>query len=156
MCDEVASVTISVFFSAEQAEQWEVGYFFHANELFSFTFHFPSQFILNNHGIDTEESYPYFPHYNYCAFRPSRVGATVKGFVDLPKGDENALAVAVAAQGPVSVSINANPKSFRFYKYGIYEEADSSPKVCTCCVCNIGIQPMIPSSFYLDEQYLYS
>ena len=31
----VASVAISVFFSAEQAEQWEVGYIFPATELFS-------------------------------------------------------------------------------------------------------------------------
>ena len=35
-CVEVASVTISVFFSAGQPEQWEVGYVFPATELVSF------------------------------------------------------------------------------------------------------------------------
>ena len=34
-CVEVASVAISVFFSGEQAEQWEVGYIFPATELLS-------------------------------------------------------------------------------------------------------------------------
>ena len=35
-CVEVASIAISVFFSAEQVEQWEVGYIFPATELLSF------------------------------------------------------------------------------------------------------------------------
>ena len=34
-CVEVASVAISIFFSGEQAEQWEVGYIFPATELLS-------------------------------------------------------------------------------------------------------------------------
>ena len=34
-CVEVASDALSVFFSAEQAEQWEVVYIFPATELFS-------------------------------------------------------------------------------------------------------------------------
>ena len=37
-CVEVASVALSVFFSARQAEQWEVGYVFPATELFSFKY----------------------------------------------------------------------------------------------------------------------
>ena len=35
-CVEVTSVAICVFYSAEQAEQWEVGYIFPATELLSF------------------------------------------------------------------------------------------------------------------------
>ena len=34
-CFEVASVAISVFFSVEKAEEWEVDYIFPATELFS-------------------------------------------------------------------------------------------------------------------------
>ena len=34
-CVEVAHVAISIFFSGEQAEQWEVGYIFPATELLS-------------------------------------------------------------------------------------------------------------------------
>ena len=80
------------------------------------------EYIRDNHGLDTEKSYPYIPREDDCQFKPWTVGATDKGFVELPYGDEDALAVAVAAHGPISVSIDATNKSFQFYSHGIYEE----------------------------------
>jgi len=48
-----------------------------------------------------------------CGFKRSTVGAEDTGFVDLKEGDEDALKVAVATQGPVSVAIDAGHRSFQ-------------------------------------------
>ena len=43
----------------------------------------------------------------------SEVGATDKGFMDIPHKDEEALNTAVATVGPISVAIDASGKDFR-------------------------------------------
>ncbi|GFV95233.1 digestive cysteine proteinase 1 [Trichonephila clavipes] len=53
----------------------------------------------------------------------SDVGATCTGFVDLPSGKEDALKIALATIGPISVSINADG-DFRTYHSGIYDPDD--------------------------------
>ena len=89
------------------------------------------KYVRDNHGLDTEKSYPYLPQEDDCKFKPSTVGATDVGFVDLPKGDEVALATAVAAHGPISVAIDASNPSFMFYDHGIYNE----PVCCNDIEC---------------------
>ena len=54
-----------------------------------------------------------------CRFSASSVGATDKGFVDIPSGDEEALKAAIATVGPVSIAIDASQESFQFYSKGI-------------------------------------
>lgn len=102
------------------------------------------KYIKYNKGIDTEDSYPYegIVRHSHCAvlslkdhlqddkcrFKPSDVGATDTGYVNIvPKGDEKKLQVAVATVGPISVAIDAGLDSFQFYKHGIYDEPDCSP-----------------------------
>ncbi len=80
---------------------------------------FAFKYVKENHGIDTEESYPYEGHEDSCHFKRSSVGADDKGFVDIKQGDENDLAHAVATVGPVSVAIDANHQSFQFYHKGM-------------------------------------
>ena len=85
------------------------------------------QYIRDNHGLDTEKSYPYDSYGGMkddCHFNKSSVGATDKGFVSIPKGDEDALAMAVAAHGPISVALDASSYSFEFYDHGIYSGCD--------------------------------
>ena len=48
-----------------------------------------------------------------CHYKPSSVGATDKGFVNIKRGDEDALRKAVATVGPVSVAIDASRPTFR-------------------------------------------
>ncbi|MCJ8736601.1 hypothetical protein PDJAM_G00014440 [Pangasius djambal] len=84
------------------------------------------QYIIDNNGIDTEESYPYEASDMPCRFNPATVGATCTGYVDIKSGDEKALQEAVATIGPISVAIDAGHVSFMFYESGIYDEPDCS------------------------------
>lgn len=107
------------------------------------------QYIRDNHGLDTEISYPYeaeddkcryvlivlrntwrervsicairwFNDSWNCRYNPKNSGATDSGYVDIPEGDENKLRAAVATIGPVAVAIDASAESFQFYREGAY------------------------------------
>lgn len=80
------------------------------------------RYIKDNGGIDTEISYPYEGIDDTCHFDKSKIGATDRGFVDIPQGDERKLMEAVATIGPVSVAIDASHESFQFYNEGVYDE----------------------------------
>ncbi|KAL1246008.1 Cathepsin [Trichinella spiralis] len=80
------------------------------------------EYVKENHGIDTEESYPYEAADKKCRFKNSTIGATDKGFVDIEPGNETYLMHAVATIGPLSVAIDASHESFQFYSSGVYFE----------------------------------
>jgi cathepsin L len=77
-------------------------------------------YIKANNGIDTEESYPYKGVDQDCKFNAANVGATVTGYVDIEKGNEDDLTAAIAAVGPISVAIDASHISFQLYREGVY------------------------------------
>jgi len=80
------------------------------------------KYIISNHGIDTESSYPYTATGpNSCRFNAANVGATITGFTDVSSGSEAALQTAVDA-APVSVAIDAGHNSFQLYSSGVYYE----------------------------------
>ncbi|CAD5206416.1 unnamed protein product [Bursaphelenchus okinawaensis] len=89
---------------------------------------FAFEYVKENHGIDTEDSYPYKAKQRKCHFKKTDVGADDTGFVDLPEADEEQLKQAVATQGPVSVAIDAGHRSFQLYKTGVYYEKHCSPE----------------------------
>lgn len=80
------------------------------------------QYIRDNHGVDTENSYPYEAHDDKCRFKNKTVGADDKGYVEIPAGNERKLVQAIAMKGPVSVAIDASQESFRLYNGGVYDE----------------------------------
>jgi cathepsin L len=99
---------------------------------------FAFQYIKENHGIDTEDSYPYKGTQKKCHFKKATVGADDTGFVDLPEGDEEQLKIAVATQGPISVAIDAGHRSFQLYKEGVYFEPQCSPEMLDHGVLVVG------------------
>jgi len=89
---------------------------------------FAFQYIKENKGIDTEDSYPYEASEHKCRYNEKNSGASDYGFVDIPEGDEEMLKQAVATMGPVSIAIDASHQSFQFYAKGIYNEDNCSSK----------------------------
>ncbi|XP_022913534.2 procathepsin L-like [Onthophagus taurus] len=96
------------------------------------------KYIKYNHGIDTEDSYPYDGEEEPCRYNPSHSGASDKGFVDIRSGNETALQAAVATLGPISVAIDASHPGFQFYKQGVYYEPTCSAKYLDHAVLAVG------------------
>lgn len=84
------------------------------------------QYIKENGGIDTEESYPYEAKEAECHYNKTYKGATDIGYVDVESGDEDALKEAVATVGPISAAIDAGTYQFRFYHSGVFSDKDCS------------------------------
>jgi len=83
------------------------------------------QYVIKNHGIDTEASYPYLgTGPNACKYNPKTIGATVASYVDVPV-DETALLNAVAMV-PVANAIDGSHTSFQLYSSGIYNSTTCS------------------------------
>ncbi|KAK2162504.1 hypothetical protein LSH36_97g03030 [Paralvinella palmiformis] len=84
------------------------------------------KYVRYNHGIDTENSYPYEAQDDSCRYRSSARGASDIGYIMIEKGDEAALQQAISEVGPVSVAIDASHRSFHLYQSGIYLEPNCS------------------------------
>ncbi|KAK9046460.1 hypothetical protein V6N11_052347 [Hibiscus sabdariffa] len=74
------------------------------------------QYIFQNGGITSEESYPYVDIQQACdTGKQTQKVASVSGYKVVPANNENALANAVADQ-PVSIGIDGSGQAFRFYQ----------------------------------------
>jgi len=59
------------------------------------------RYVKENHGIDTEVSYPYEEKEATCRFKKENIGAEENGLIHLLEGDEYSLKLALATVGPV-------------------------------------------------------
>jgi len=108
------------------------------------------QYVIANHGIDTEQSYPYTATGpNQCQFSPSNVGATISSYQDVPSGSEASLQNSVANVGPVSVAIDASHQSFQFYSGGVYNEPACSSTQLDHGVLSVGYGTYQGSDYWL-------
>ncbi|NXB34363.1 CATS protein, partial [Eulacestoma nigropectus] len=87
------------------------------------------QYIIDNGGIESEESYPYTAQNGTCRYNASARAASCSRFLELPEGDEAALRDAVATVGPVAVAIDATRPSFFLYHSGGYDDPQCSQVV---------------------------
>jgi len=107
------------------------------------------QYIIKNHGIDTEASYPYSATGpNSCKFKSNDVGATLSSFHDVSSGDENDLLNSVY-KTPTSVAIDASRSSFQFYKSGVYYESSCSSSQLDHGVLAVGFGTDGGSAYWL-------
>ncbi|XP_075674359.1 low-temperature-induced cysteine proteinase [Castanea sativa] len=78
------------------------------------------QFVIDNHGIDTEDDYPYQGRARSCKKdKLKRRVVTIDGYTDVPSTNEKLLLQAVATQ-PVSVGICGSEREFQMYSKGIF------------------------------------
>ena len=78
------------------------------------------EYVINN-GICSEESYPYIGINQICRSTNCRKIGKITNYSDVVTNNEIILKRAVAQQ-PVSVAIQANLTTFRFYKGGVYTD----------------------------------
>jgi len=96
------------------------------------------QYVIENGGIDTEQSYLYEGEQDACRYQPEKSATTEVSFVDLRPGDELALKEAIATQGPVSIGIDASHESLHLYSHGIYREPHCDPGLLDHAVLVVG------------------
>ncbi|CAA7022747.1 unnamed protein product [Microthlaspi erraticum] len=78
------------------------------------------EFVVKNHGIDTEKDYPYQERDGTCKKdKLKRHVVTIDSYTDVKSNNEKALLEAVAAQ-PVSVGICGSERAFQLYSKGIF------------------------------------
>jgi cathepsin L len=107
------------------------------------------QYIKENDGIDTEDSYQYQARTLTCRFNPSTVGAKDTGFTDIPSRDENSLQSAIATVGPISVAIDAAHSSFQLYRSGVYDEPACSQTQLDHGVLAVGYDSQNGQDYYI-------
>ncbi|KAJ3648354.1 hypothetical protein Zmor_020164 [Zophobas morio] len=81
------------------------------------------QYIIDNHGIDTVDSYLYEYVVGECRFSSENVGATIVGYGNITEGDEEELKTVVGTIGPVTVVITTDI-DWELYQSGIYYSED--------------------------------
>jgi len=96
------------------------------------------QYVKDNGGIDTEDSYPYTAKNGKCMYNATNSGATLTSWMDIPTGSEDDLQKAVATVGPISVAIDASRPTFQLYKTGVYEDKLCSSKFLDHGVLAVG------------------
>lgn len=82
------------------------------------------RFIMSNGGLATTADYGnYLMVDGWCRTNVTTT-VTIKSFVNVTSGDENALMDAITNVGPISVAIDAGHKSLSFYASGVYKEPE--------------------------------
>lgn len=97
-------------------------------------------YIKDNGGIDLEDYYPYEGIEDDCRYSKAKqsIHLRVKGYVSLPKGDEEALRRAVATVGPISVAIDGTDESLLYYDSGLYDNPSCSSEKLTHALLLVG------------------
>ncbi|XP_035504674.1 procathepsin L [Scophthalmus maximus] len=95
-------------------------------------------YVVNN-GLQSTSTYPYTSVDTQPCYYDSRLSvAHIKDYRFIPKGDEQALADAVATIGPITVAIDADHASFLFYSSGLYNEPSCNPNNLSHAVLLVG------------------
>lgn len=95
-------------------------------------------YIKQNGGIDTEESYPYLAtDVQQCKYNKDKIGATCTGHMSIQAGDEEKLKNAAATVGPIAVAIQVNT-NFQHYQSGIFYDAKCDPSKLNHAVLIVG------------------
>ena len=81
-------------------------------------------YVIAN-GIESEQSYPYVPLDEKCAYNKFKVAAQFRNYTTVT-GGEIGLQKAVATVGPISVAIDASSSLFQLYKDGVFFDPSCS------------------------------
>jgi len=105
------------------------------------------QYLQSAGGDESEGAYPYTPRQGYCRFNRGQVVAQVRGYQNV-RG-ESSLTSALASVGPVSVAIDASPRSFRQYRGGVFYDPRCSSYRMNHAVLAVGYGSEGGRDYYL-------
>ncbi|KYR00553.1 cysteine proteinase 5 precursor [Tieghemostelium lacteum] len=110
------------------------------------------EYIIDNGGIDTEESYPFTgQNGKQCLYKLAQSAATLSSYQNVTSGSEAGLVQALKVN-PVSVAIDASHNSFQLYSGGIYYEPECSSTSLDHGVLAVGYgSGSVPSGSSGDE-----
>ncbi|CAF3243000.1 unnamed protein product [Rotaria sp. Silwood2] len=106
------------------------------------------KYLEDNHGIDTNASYPYEAIDGKCRFNVKTVAADVTSYVDIKAQSEADLQDAIATIGPIAVAMDASHTSFQFYSAGVYSEKDCSSTILDFSLLAVGYGTTIDNQDY--------
>jgi len=106
-------------------------------------------YIMSVKGLETEKNYPYTAEDGECKYNAEKAVGPATGFVDIPAGSEEMLTAAIAANGPISVAIDASHSSFQFYNKGVYSEPKCSSTELDHGVLAVGYGTLDGKDYYL-------
>lgn len=79
------------------------------------------QWIMKHGGLPLEDEYGgYLGQDAYCHVNDVTTTGNITGYVNVNSGDADALKIALAKHGPISIAIDASHKTFSFYSHGVY------------------------------------
>ncbi|ALC40963.1 maker29 [Drosophila busckii] len=94
------------------------------------------KYVQDNKGINAHSTYPYDEKKKECRYNKNAVAATVRSVGYVAKNEE-ALRVAVAEKGPISVCITVT-KNFQSYKSGVFNDSSCRGKQINHAVVVVG------------------
>jgi len=97
------------------------------------------QYVRDNQGLDTEESYPYMTKMGYCYYNRKYIGSLIKQIYRTQTGSEDSLAMCLAMYGPVAVAVDAT--EMMSYSGGIYNNIRCNPHNLNHAVTVVGYTP---------------
>ncbi|XP_067679038.1 digestive cysteine proteinase 1-like [Haliotis asinina] len=109
-------------------------------------------YIMKTGGLTSEEQYgPYLGADGTCHAKKVSPVVQLSGYVNVTPYDQEALRVAIANEGPISVSIDASHKSLSFYANGVYYEpaCGSDPDSLDHSVLAVGYGVMNNQAYWL-------
>ncbi|XP_076136155.1 cathepsin S, ortholog2, tandem duplicate 1 [Alosa pseudoharengus] len=91
--------------------------------------HHAFQYVIDNHGIDSDAAYPYQGVEGPCKYKADQRAANCTSYSFVTEDNEEALKQAVATIGPISIAIDATRPTFTFFRSGVYNDVSCSQKV---------------------------
>jgi len=113
----------------------------------------PSYFsyLVNQGGIDSEESYPYTGEPGPCKATEQGYVMYVKNFTQTVSGNETELACAIAFHEPTTICLDASQSSFQFYDGGVYSDPQCSTTSLDHCMIATGYASQAGTDYWIVE-----
>jgi C1A family cysteine protease len=110
------------------------------------------EWMMKEGGIPTADSYgPYMGADGKCHVSDPKVQKVGKiyGYVNVTSGNQDALKLAIFRQGPISVAIDASPRTFSFYSNGVYYDPKCSSTELDHAVLAVGYGELYGQPYWL-------